>query len=177
MNIDNKRSLIEFHEGRVLHAYRDSLGFWTIGVGSLIDETKGAKLPDHIFEQLSPSVQREFAALKDLPRDVTKWPAARISDEQVDELYAATLEEHCRECDDVIPWVKDLDPVRQAVIYDMYFNMRRRLLEFKNTLAFMRAKKWADASSNMLRSKWAVQVGKRATRLAEMVRTGEWPKR
>jgi lysozyme len=175
--LNNKRSLIEFHEGRVLHAYRDSLGFWTIGVGSLIDEAKGAKLPDSMFAQLTPTVQREFDALKTLPVTVTKWPAAALTNEQVDELYDATLEEHCRECDEVIPWVKELDPVRQAVIYDMYFNMRRRLLEFKNTLAFMRAKKWADASSNMLRSKWAVQVGKRATRLAEMVRTGEWPKR
>jgi lysozyme len=28
-------------EGEVLHAYKDSLGFWTIGVGILIDERKG----------------------------------------------------------------------------------------------------------------------------------------
>ncbi len=28
-------------EGEVLHAYQDSLGFWTIGVGVLIDQRKG----------------------------------------------------------------------------------------------------------------------------------------
>lgn len=28
-------------EGEVLHAYQDSLGFWTIGVGRLIDKRKG----------------------------------------------------------------------------------------------------------------------------------------
>lgn len=28
-------------EGEVLHAYQDSLGFWTIGVGILIDARKG----------------------------------------------------------------------------------------------------------------------------------------
>lgn len=28
-------------EGEVLHAYQDHLGFWTIGVGVLIDERKG----------------------------------------------------------------------------------------------------------------------------------------
>lgn len=28
-------------EGEVLHAYQDHLGFWTIGVGHLIDERKG----------------------------------------------------------------------------------------------------------------------------------------
>lgn len=173
--IDNKHDLIEAHEGRVLHAYRDSLGFWTVGVGRLIDARKGAKLPAYIVEQLTPSVQREFEALAELPMTTMKWPAARLSNEQVSALYTQDLEEHCRECDEVLPWVKKLDEVRQAVIYDMYFNMRRRLLEFKNTLAFVQMGKWADASSAMLRSKWASQVGVRATRLANMMKSGRWP--
>lgn len=29
------------HEGIILHAYQDSLGYWTIGVGRLIDKKKG----------------------------------------------------------------------------------------------------------------------------------------
>jgi lysozyme len=32
------------HEGVVPHAYQDSLGFWTIGVGRLIDKRKGGRL-------------------------------------------------------------------------------------------------------------------------------------
>lgn len=32
------------HEGEVLHAYQDHLGFWTIGVGRLIDKRKGGGL-------------------------------------------------------------------------------------------------------------------------------------
>lgn len=31
-------------EGEVLHAYQDSLGYWTIGVGHLIDKRKGGKI-------------------------------------------------------------------------------------------------------------------------------------
>lgn len=31
-------------EGEVLHAYQDHLGFWTIGVGRLIDKRKGGGL-------------------------------------------------------------------------------------------------------------------------------------
>ena len=31
-------------EGEVAHAYQDSLGFWTIGVGRLIDKRKGGGL-------------------------------------------------------------------------------------------------------------------------------------
>jgi lysozyme len=44
--------LLSLHEGRVAHAYQDSLGFWTIGVGHLIDQRKGGKLPEHIIDAL-----------------------------------------------------------------------------------------------------------------------------
>jgi lysozyme len=32
---------LERDEGRVLHAYQDSLGYWTIGIGRLIDKRRG----------------------------------------------------------------------------------------------------------------------------------------
>lgn len=48
----NVRELIIKHEGRVGHAYQDSLGFWTIGVGHLVDQRKGGKLPDEIIDAL-----------------------------------------------------------------------------------------------------------------------------
>lgn len=35
-------------EGDVPHAYQDSLGYWTIGVGFLIDERKGGRLPESV---------------------------------------------------------------------------------------------------------------------------------
>jgi lysozyme len=34
-------SQLRRHEGEVLHAYQDHLGYWTIGVGRLIDKRKG----------------------------------------------------------------------------------------------------------------------------------------
>ncbi|MGH7773729.1 MAG: glycoside hydrolase family protein [Candidatus Binatia bacterium] len=32
------------HEGFIPHAYQDSLGYWTIGVGRLIDRRRGGKI-------------------------------------------------------------------------------------------------------------------------------------
>ena len=37
---------LEKDEGRVRHAYQDSLGYWTIGVGRLIDKRLGGGLRD-----------------------------------------------------------------------------------------------------------------------------------
>jgi lysozyme len=39
-------------EDLVEYAYEDSLGFWTIGVGHLIDKRRGGKLPRHIIDAL-----------------------------------------------------------------------------------------------------------------------------
>ena len=56
----------------------------------------------------------------------------------------------------------------------MCFNMGiGSLAGFKNTLAMIQAGDYAGASENMLKSKWAVQVGNRATELAQIMKTGE----
>jgi lysozyme len=42
--IDKLRAQLLDHEGFVPHAYQDSLGFWTIGVGRLIDKRRGGRI-------------------------------------------------------------------------------------------------------------------------------------
>lgn len=49
---DRVRALLERHEGRVRSAYKDSLGYLTIGIGHLIDSRRGGVLPDHIIDAL-----------------------------------------------------------------------------------------------------------------------------
>lgn len=73
------------------------------------------------------------------------------------------------------PWIERLDPVRQAVLINMTFNMGlARLSGFVNTLKAAARSDWEATAAHMLDSLWAVQVGPRATRLAEQMRTGEW---
>lgn len=45
-------SQLRRHEGEVLHAYQDHLGFWTIGVGRLIDKRKGGGISKEESEML-----------------------------------------------------------------------------------------------------------------------------
>lgn len=75
-----------------------------------------------------------------------------------------------------LPWFSGLDPVRQAVLTDMHFNMGWPVLSgFRNTLALIKSGQFDKAADAMLQSKWATQVGQRAVRLSNMMRTGEWP--
>lgn len=78
------------------------------------------------------------------------------------------------------PWFVELDPVRQATLVNMTFNMglgsdTRGLRSFKNTLRAIEEGRYTDASDGMRRSKWARQVGLRAERLARMMESGQFP--
>ena len=48
-NIDmlQMRADIKSDEGVVLHAYQDTLGYWTIGSGILIDQRRGGGISEH----------------------------------------------------------------------------------------------------------------------------------
>ncbi|BDU38740.1 glycoside hydrolase family protein [Vibrio nigripulchritudo] len=72
-----------------------------------------------------------------------------------------------------LPFFDELNEPRQAVIVDMVFNLGfPRFLMFKKTLMAIEAGQWNVASVEMLNSRWARQVGKRANTLSEMMRTG-----
>jgi lysozyme len=65
-------------EGVVPHAYQDHLGFWTIGVGRLIDKRRGGRLTDaEIDLLLTNDIARFVAAMEG-------WPAwVRVKDDPV----------------------------------------------------------------------------------------------
>ena len=52
MDIQKLKEDLIRDEGKVLYAYQDTLGYWTIGVGHLIDKRKGGGLPDAVVEML-----------------------------------------------------------------------------------------------------------------------------
>lgn len=141
------RELLVLHEGRVPHAYRDSLGYLTIGVGHLIDNRKGGRLPEEIIDIL-------------LDHDIKEHSDALVA---------------------VQPWVMKLDEVRRAVLFDMTFNLGIEPFDgdgFKDWPIFLgqvQSGLYNAAADNMLKTLWAKQVGRRAERLAGMMRDGKWP--
>lgn len=72
-------------------------------------------------------------------------------------------------------WFPELDPVRQAVLVNMAFNLGlSSLAGFIHTLDCVARGQYGEASDRMLQSKWAEQVGHRAVELAAQMRTGQW---
>lgn len=72
-----------------------------------------------------------------------------------------------------LPWLKDLDDVRQRAIANMTFDLMGKILEFKHMLAALQARDWVTASDELLNSTFAKQTGQRARDLAKMLLTGQ----
>jgi len=73
-----------------------------------------------------------------------------------------------------VPWVGDLDEVRQRVLLDMAFNLGvAGLRRFEKTLRLVANGHYGRAAQEMLRSRWADQVGQRAKTLSKMMATGK----
>ena len=97
---------------------------------------------------------------------ITEEQALRIMMDDVD-----TIED---ELDRQIDWFWELDPVRQAVLVCMAYQMGvPGLLRFRNTLLNIKAGNYAQAAKGMRASLWAQQTPGRAERMVKAMETGE----
>ena len=150
--------LIE-HEGLVLTVYQDTLGIDTIGIGRNLKDRGISKeeldyldIPNMevIYEHGISEADARYLALNDI---------------------AIVENELCR----VHPCVEDLDGVRQLILMDMAFNMGvPRLCKFKKMWNAVHEQNFEAASLEMMDSKWARQVGRRAKKLSDAMKTGEF---
>lgn len=98
-----------------------------------------------------------------------------LTEEQACRLLGADVLRTEGDMQRALPFVRGLDAVRYATLLDMAFNMGvPALRKFKKTLEFVKAGQYAQAAENMLKSRWARQVGYRAVENAEQMRTGQW---
>lgn len=95
-----------------------------------------------------------------------------ITKEEALYLLDSDISRICQELDKALPWWRDLSDTRRRVLVNMGFMGVPKLLGFVKALAAMKAGNYEEASRQMYESRWAGQVGQRATRLCEMMRTG-----
>lgn len=98
-----------------------------------------------------------------------------ISEDEAEYLLTNDVKKVASQLDIALPWYINLDEVRKGVLLNMAFNMGiNGLLGFKNTLNHIANGNYDIAAQEMLQSKWAIQVGVRATRLSKQMLTGIW---
>lgn len=81
-----------------------------------------------------------------------------------------------RELDQLLPFWRELSPNRQMAIINMAFNLGTfGFSKFTKTIDHLKNEDFDLAGDEMLRSKWADQVGDRALTISETVKTDEIP--
>lgn len=97
-----------------------------------------------------------------------------ITPEEADFLLANDLKRAERACE-TLPVYLELCPARQAVLIEMCFNLGfDGLRGFQQMLRALVHQDYAHAASEMLQSKWALQVKGRAVQLSQQMESGAW---
>ncbi len=133
-------------EGLRLTPYKDTRGFTTIYYGHNLDANP---LPDAVI-----AAANEATAAVVLAADVARIQLKLFRD---------------------LPWIQQKPLVIQGVLVNLAFNMGvDGLLKFHNTLALIQSGEYDKAADALKDSLWYTQVGNRAIRLVQQLRTQEW---
>jgi len=161
----NRNELIEqliIDEGLRLFPYKCSAGYLTIGVGrNLITNWFSNKELDKlkIYDDIP-----DFIISKLKQTGITKDQAIYLLNNDIDSV-ASQLESS-------LSWFESTPDIIQDVLINMCFNLGLgTFFTFKNTLRLIKDGKYDEASAEMLKSKWAAQVGSRARRLSEKLKS------
>lgn len=132
-------------EGCSLRAYKDTLGYWTVGYGHL--------LPDQTKNYSDYTVTANFAEVL-LTEDIAKAQSS---------------------CVVLPEWKSLDTECRQNAVIELVFNLGSKWRLFAQTRLDIQNKNWQKAHDDLLSSLWAKQVGPtRSNRLANYLLTGEY---
>lgn len=144
---------LKLHEGCSLKPYKCPAGKLTIGIGRNTED--------------NPFTADELKAVGDWKHGITREAAHMLCRNDI---------ERCiKELKKNLKWFEKLDKERKYALIDLCFNLGvRSLMMFKKTLASIGYGNYKTAAEQLLQSKYAKQVGKRALRIAKLIETGRW---
>ena len=145
MDIAKLREQLKIDEGVRYEIYDDHLGYKTFGIGHLVKTT-----------------DEEYGLPCGTP----------VSEERVNSVFDKDVETYINETEKVFGNLEDMPGEVQQVLVNMCFNMGApRLSKFLKFIKAIHDEDWATASVEMLDSRWANQVGDRANRLSDRIKS------
>ena len=157
---------LRIEEGDKPRAYKDHLGYWTIGIGRLIDPRKGGRITS---EENAILLANDPSRRGSTIMDWTLTPAERSM------LLKNDVKRFTDAMADWPAWKRvQGDIPRMVAMTSMCFQLGEKGFgEFVNTLRMIAEGRFREAAANMLLSKWAKEdTPERAQRVAAMMRDG-----
>ncbi|ANA49469.1 baseplate hub subunit and tail lysozyme [Salmonella phage vB_SnwM_CGG4-1] len=155
--------MLRIDEGLKLEIYKDTEGFWTVGIGHLLTKNPNKSVA---ISELDRLVGRNTSG------KITKAEAEKIFNADVEKAISGILSNSV-----LRPVYTSFggDSARMAALINMVFQMGvAGVAGFKNSMALLKAKDWDRAAVNLAQSKWYRQTTNRATRVINTFKTGNW---
>nr|139L_A Chain A, T4 LYSOZYME [Tequatrovirus T4] len=153
--------MLRIDEGLRLKIYKDTEGYYTIGIGHLL--TKSPSL-NAAKSELDKAIGRNTNGV------ITKDEAEKLFCQDVDAAVRGILRNA-----KLKPVYDSLDCVRRAALINMVFQMGETgVAGFTNSLRMLQQKRWDEAAVNLAKSRWYNQTPNRAKRVITTFRTGTW---
>lgn len=156
---DVLREMLAFDEGKVNKIYKDSLGYYTVGIGHLLTKENNKAKAISILDSL-----------------VNRETNGQITEEEIASLFEKDLQV-------VINGVKSsalvevydaIDPIRRLALFNMVFQLGLNgTLNFKNSMRLAKENNWSKLESNLKQSLWYKQTTNRATRVINVFCDGD----
>ncbi len=137
-------------EGERLTPYRDSLGYWTVGVGHLLCGNELERFVD----------------------PATGKPRKALAEAECADMLLGDIIDAEKNLNRIFPGWRGLDDVRQRALLNLSFNLGPKLGKFVGFLRCVEDEQWSEAAKHLRNSLWWKQVKSRGPRIAHMIATG-----
>lgn len=154
--------MLRIDEGCKLELYKDTEGYWTIGIGQLITKNP------------SKDVARD-----ELDKLMGRVCAGRITQREAEELFSRSVEKARSGIQNnatLKPVYDGLDEIRRAALINMVFQMGvAGVAGFPKGMRLLKEKQWDKAAVELANSRWHnTQTPNRARRVIATFKTGTW---
>ena len=153
--------MLRIDEGCKLTIYKDTEGYWTVGIGQLLTKDPSLEVAKRELDKL---VGRKANGV------ITQAEAETLFTKAVQKATTGILSNAVLK-----PVYDSLDSIRQAALINMVFQMGvAGVASFENSMKLLKAKNWSQAAINLAQSRWYKQTPNRAKRVIETFKTGTW---
>ena len=151
--------MLAFDEGLKLTIYKDTRGYWTVGIGHLLtkvnDKAKAISILDTLVGRKTNGVITEKEARAIFKADV---------EDAIRQIHASTI---------LSPIYDKVSETRKLAIINMVFQLGIKGAEgFKNSLTLVSNSYYTQAATNMCKSRWYSQTPNRAERVIKVFQSG-----
>lgn len=151
--------MLQIDEGLKLTVYKDTEGYWTVGIGHLLSK--------------KPSVD---IAKSVLDSQIGRTTNGTITDAEARKLFQTDVDKAIQQIklnSTLAPIYAAYDDTRKQALINMVFQLGiDGAAGFKNSLTLVKTGSYSQALTNLRKSKWYSQTPKRAERVIQVLTTG-----